>query len=136
MCAAPVIHLHEEYFQERQVVLFDITVFVKDGVVSHVLENHNSGECVQVPRDQIGKITLRLSDDKETSGYKFLALMFEDDHRHACRPIQLGPKGFMIWDNNIRGKGFDPEVIKYSIVLQNFDDEFNTPYEDPIIINE
>jgi len=136
MCAAPVIHLHEEYFQERQVVLFDITVFVKDGVVGHVLENHKPGECVRVERDQMGKITLRLADDNETSGYRFLELIFEDDHRKACKAIPLGDRGFMIWDNNIRGKGFDPEAIKYTIILQNLDDEFDTPYEDPIIINE
>jgi hypothetical protein len=79
---------------------------------------------------------LRLADDEETKHYKFLDLIFEDDHRKACRPIRLGNRGFMIWDNNIRGKGFDPEVIKYSIVLQNVDDEFDTPYEDPIIIND
>jgi len=136
MCAAPAIHLNEEYFRERKVVLFDMTVFVKDGMVGHVLENHNPGEYVRVSRDQIGKITLRLADDEETNGYKFLDLMFEDDHRGACRAIRLGDRGFMIWDNNIRGKGFDPEVIKYTIVLQSFDNEFDTPHEDPIIIND
>lgn len=136
MCAAPVFNLHEEYFQERQVVPFDITVFVKEGEVSHVLKNHESGDCVRVERDKIGKITLRLSDDEETSKYKFLALIFEDDHRKACREIRLGDRGFLIWDNNIRGKSFDPEAIKYSIILQSFEDEFDTPCEDPIIIND
>lgn len=97
-------------------------------------EVHCEGdEYIHIARRNIGLISVLLNEDT-AQAYELLPLIFEGDHRNACRQRQLSKSGILIWDNNDRS-GTDPEAIKFSIILRKKETN-EYLYMDPIVIND